>query len=129
MKFANEFAFGPMKRCAVLARFARRAPCSGKLPEKPERREAIMSDTFIILRKEHDSYCSLGPLARSWSLDEARTEIASLAARFPQQEFRLFADVGGAVCRGVVSLDLPSAKIEQPQVAGITPIRNQARAA
>jgi hypothetical protein len=80
-----------------------------------------MTDTFIILRKEHDSYRSIGPLSRSWPLDDARAEIASLAQRFPQQEFRLFADVGGAVCQEIVTLDL--------RCPGVTPIRGKARAA
>ena len=88
-----------------------------------------MSDTFIILRKEYDSYRSLGPLAHAWSLEEARAEIASLAQRFPQQVFRLFADVGGAACQEMVTLDLRSPDMEQQANTGVTPIRRRVRAA
>ena len=88
-----------------------------------------MSDTFIILRKEHDSYRSLGPLAHAWSLEDAHAEIASLAQRFPQQEFHLFADIGGAVCQEVVTLDLRSPDMERQANAGVTPIRKKVRAA
>ena len=88
-----------------------------------------MTDTFIILRKEHDSYRSLGPLARGWSLDDAREEVAALAARYPQQEFRIFADVGGAERREIISVNLQSPNVEERQAAGITPMRRRARAA
>jgi hypothetical protein len=88
-----------------------------------------MSDTFIILRKEHDSYRSLGPVARASSLQDARKEIASLAARFPQQEFRMFADVGGAVRREGVAVNLQSPNMERRPAASVTPARKKSRAA
>jgi hypothetical protein len=88
-----------------------------------------MTDTFIILRKEHDSYRSLGPLAHAWSLEEAREEVASLATRYPQQEFHIFADVGGAERREIISVNLQSPNVERRQAASITPMRRRARAA
>jgi len=88
-----------------------------------------MTDTFIILRKERDSYRSLGPLAHSWSLEDAREEVASLAARYPLQEFRIFADLGGAERREIISVDLQSPSLERRPEASVTPIRRKVRAA
>jgi hypothetical protein len=97
--------------------------------EKRQRAEHFLTDTFIILRKEHDSYRSLGPLARAWALEDARDEVASLASRYPQQEFRIFADLGGAVRREIISVNLQSPDIEQRPAASVTPMRRRARAA
>jgi hypothetical protein len=88
-----------------------------------------MTDTFIILRKEHDSYRSLGPLAHARSLEDAREEAASLAARYPQQEFRIFADLGGAQRQEIISVNLQSPNVEQRSSASVTPMRRRAKAA
>jgi hypothetical protein len=88
-----------------------------------------MIDTFIILRKEHDSYRSLGPLSHARSLDDARTEAASLAARYPLQEFRIFADLGGAVRHEVIAVELQSPNVESCPETGVTQIRRRARTA
>ena len=47
-----------------------------------------MTGTFIILRKEHDSYRSFGPMAHALSLEDARAQIATLAAQYPQRARR-----------------------------------------
>ena len=88
-----------------------------------------MTDAFIILRKEHDSYRTMGPLARAWSLEDAREEVASLAQRYPLQEFRIFADLGGAERREIISVDLQSPSLERRSAASVTPIRRRPRAA
>jgi hypothetical protein len=88
-----------------------------------------MADAFIILRKEHNSYRTMGPLARTWTIEDAREEVASLAARYPQQEFRIFADLGGAVRHEIISVNLQSPDIEARHAAGVTPMRRRARAA
>jgi len=88
-----------------------------------------MSDAFIIMRKEHDSYRTLGPVARSWTLQEARKEIASLASRFPQQEFRMFADVGGTVRRDGVAVNLQTPNMERRPAANVAALRKKVRAA
>ena len=88
-----------------------------------------MTDTFIILRREHDSYRSFGPMAHALSLEDARTQIATLAAQYPQQEFRLFADVGGATCQEVVTVELQSPDMTQRPAASVSPMRRRDRAA
>ena len=88
-----------------------------------------MTGTFIILRKEHDSYRSFGPMAHSLPLDEAHAEIARLAAQYPQQQFRLFADVGGATSQNVVTVEVQSPDIAQRPAASVSPMRRRDKAA
>ena len=88
-----------------------------------------MTGTFIILRKEHDSYRSFGPMAHALPLEDARKQIATLAAQYPQQEFRLFADVGGAICQDVVTVELQSPDMTQRPAASVSPMRRKDRAA
>ncbi len=88
-----------------------------------------MTGTFIILRKEHDSYRSFGPMAHALSLEDARAQIATLAGQYPQQEFRLFADVGGAACQEVVTVELQSPDMVLRPAASISPMHRTNRAA
>jgi len=88
-----------------------------------------MTGTFIILRKEHDSYRSFGPLAHALSLEDARDQIAALAAQYPQQEFRLFADVGGAVRKETIALDLQTPNVTLRAAASVSPMRRRDKAA
>jgi len=88
-----------------------------------------MTGTFIILRKEHDSYRSFGPMAHALSLEDARAQIATLAAQYPQQQFRLFADVGGATCQEVVTVELQSADVTPRPAASVSPMRRRDKAA
>jgi hypothetical protein len=88
-----------------------------------------MTDTFIILRKEHDSYRSIGPLSHAVTLEKARAQIATLAGQYPQQEFRIFADVGGATCQEIVTIDLQSPDMTLRPAASISPMRRKDRAA
>jgi hypothetical protein len=88
-----------------------------------------MTNAFIVLRKEHDSYRSFGPLSHALSLDDARAEAASLAARYPLQEFRIFADLGGAVRHEIIAVELQAPSVESCPETGVTQIRRRARTA
>ena len=81
-----------------------------------------MANKFIILRKDGDDYRSIGPLAHPLPLEEARAEIAALAARYPHQQFHLFADVGGAIRHETIALNLQAPSVDVPAPAGVRPI-------
>ena len=81
-----------------------------------------MTDKFIVMRKDGDDYRSMGPVAHPLSLERATEEISALAARFPHQEFRMFADVGGAIRQETIALNLRAPNVELPAVAGVTRI-------
>jgi len=88
-----------------------------------------MTSKFIILRKDGDDFQTMGPVAAPMTLEQASEEAAALAARFPHLQFHVFADVGSAVRKEVISLELETPDVVRAPLPGVTPIRRRAKAA
>ena len=88
-----------------------------------------MTGKFIIMRKDGEDFQSMGPLACPFSLEEASEKIRSLSARYPYQEFRIFADVGGVIREDGFSLDLHTPHVVLRASAAATPLAKRVRAA
>lgn len=75
---------------------------------------------FVILREDHQNFVPLGHVARPLTIEEARIEAASLAKRYPDCIFHVFADCGAAVHHDSVAMELTVPSLS----SAVVPLRN-----
>ena len=89
--------------------------------------EAAMSEgRFVILKEDHQNFVSFGHVARPLTVEEARAEAASLAKRYPDSTFHIFADCGAAVHADLVSIDLKTPPLSTFDREAVTAFRSAA---
>jgi hypothetical protein len=82
-----------------------------------------MSETrFVILKEDEGDFVPFGHVAHPLTFAEAKAEVTSLAAQYPDQTFHIFGDCGAAIHQDSIFLDLRAPEISNPNPQ-VTPLK------
>ena len=82
----------------------------------------VETTRFVILKEDGGDFVPLGLVARPLTFTEAKAQLATLAAQYPDQTFHVFGDCGAAIHQDSIFLDLKAPDLSNPKPQPVTPM-------